>query len=173
MGEVYNAVDTRLGRTVATKIIREPNADTRQRFRCEARAISSLNHPLICGLYDVGQHDGIDYLVMEYLEGETLAARLKKSALPLTEVLQIGREIVGALDFLFASRVEAIACKALRYAHFSAPPGLGCALTPRRVPHRVFTNANARATASSAAQEAGRAFQSCSASCKFVSAASL
>src|SRR5215469_14547162 len=77
MGEVYKALDTRLGRTVAIKIIREPNADTRQRFQREARAISSLNHPLICGLYDVGEQDGIDYLVMEYLEGETLASRLK------------------------------------------------------------------------------------------------
>lgn len=62
MGDVYKAVDTRLRRTVAMKIIREPNEDKRRRFEREARAISSLNHPQICGLYDEGQHDGIDYL---------------------------------------------------------------------------------------------------------------
>jgi serine/threonine protein kinase len=98
MGEVYKAVDTRLGRTVAVKIIRDPNADTRKRFQREARAISSLNHPLICGLYDVGEQDGIDYLVMEYLEGETLAARLKKGPLPLADLLRIGGQIAEALD---------------------------------------------------------------------------
>jgi serine/threonine protein kinase len=80
------------------KIIREPNADTRRRFEREARAISSLNHPLICGLYDVGRHDAIDYLVMEYLEGSTLAARLKKGPLPLAEVVRIGGHVVEALE---------------------------------------------------------------------------
>src|SRR3974377_1479260 len=76
MGEVYKGRDTRLGRTVALKIIRKTDAEAHQRFQREARAISSLNHPLICGLYDVGEQGGIDYLVMEYVEGQTLAARL-------------------------------------------------------------------------------------------------
>ena len=85
MGEVYRAKDTRLGRTVAIKILPQGLAETpeiRQRFEREARAISSLNHPHICALYDVGRHEGTDYLVMEYLEGETLAARLEKGPLP-------------------------------------------------------------------------------------------
>ena len=79
MGEVYRARDTRLDRTVAIKVLPDhlaANPDLRQRFEREARAISSLNHPHICALYDVGHEDGIDYLVMEYLEGETLADRL-------------------------------------------------------------------------------------------------
>jgi eukaryotic-like serine/threonine-protein kinase len=85
MGEVYRARDTRLGRTVAVKILPTHLADdpeARQRFDREARAISSLNHPNICTLYDVGHQDGSDFLVMEYLEGETLADRLQKGALP-------------------------------------------------------------------------------------------
>src|SRR5579863_3300960 len=81
MGEVYRARDTRLDRTVAIKILSahlSSDADARQRFDREARAISSLNHPNICTLHDVGHHDGTDYLVMEYLEGVTLADRLEK-----------------------------------------------------------------------------------------------
>src|ERR1700722_11217983 len=79
MGEVYRARDTRLDRSVAVKILPShlsENSDAKQRFDREARTISSLNHPNICTLYDVGHQDGIDYLVMEYLEGETLADRL-------------------------------------------------------------------------------------------------
>jgi serine/threonine protein kinase len=81
MGEVYRARDTRLGRTVAVKILpshRSSNPEAKQRFEREARAISSLNHPHICTLYDVGHQDGTDFLVMEFLEGETLADRLRK-----------------------------------------------------------------------------------------------
>ncbi len=81
MGEVYKARDTRLDRTVAIKLLLAHVADDpdlRQRFEREAKTISSLNHPHICTLHDIGQQDGIDYLVMEYLEGETLAARLTK-----------------------------------------------------------------------------------------------
>src|SRR5271168_1748863 len=80
MGEVFRARDTRLDRTVAIKILTQGLADTpeiRQRFEREARAVSSLNHPHICALYDVGHQDGIEYLVMEYIEGETLAKALK------------------------------------------------------------------------------------------------
>src|SRR5574338_358898 len=88
MGEVYKARDTRLDRTVAVKILPPHlSADPllKQRFEREARAVSSLNHPHICVLHDVGQQDGTDYLVMEYLEGETLAARLAKGRLPLDQ----------------------------------------------------------------------------------------
>ncbi len=86
MGEVYRARDTRLDRSVAIKILPahlSENAESRQRFEREARTISSLNHPNICTLHDVGQQDGVDFLVMEFLEGETLADRLKKGPLPL------------------------------------------------------------------------------------------
>jgi serine/threonine protein kinase len=100
MGEVYKGRDTRLGRIVALKIIREPDAEARQRFQREARAISALNHSLICSLFDVGQQDGIDYLVMEYFEGETLAARLKKGPMAIEETLRIGAQIAEALAAL-------------------------------------------------------------------------
>src|SRR3954465_7477865 len=81
MGEVYRAKDTRLERTVAIKVLPShltANLDSRQRFEREAKAISSLQHPHICTLFDVGSQDGVDFLVMEYLEGETLAERLRK-----------------------------------------------------------------------------------------------
>jgi eukaryotic-like serine/threonine-protein kinase len=101
MGEVYRAKDTRLGRDVAIKILpKEMSADPvrKQRFEREAKTISSLNHPNICTLHDVGSQDGVDYLVMECVEGETLAKRLEKGPLPLEQVLRIGQEIAGALD---------------------------------------------------------------------------
>jgi Tol biopolymer transport system component len=101
MGEVYKARDTRLDRTVAVKILpAHLSADPllRQRFEREARAVSSLNHPHICTLYDVGQQDGTDFLVMEYLEGGTLAHRLEKGPLPLDQVLKFGTQIADALD---------------------------------------------------------------------------
>jgi serine/threonine protein kinase/Tol biopolymer transport system component len=101
MGEVYRARDTRLDRTVAIKILTQGLADTpevRQRFEREARAVSSLSHPHICVLYDVGNQDGIEYLVMEYLEGETLAARIAKSPLSTAELLRYASQIADALD---------------------------------------------------------------------------
>jgi len=101
MGEVYRARDTRLDRTVAVKILPahlSTNAEARQRFDREARAISSLSHPNVCHLYDVGMHDGTSYLVMEYLEGETLADRLSKGPLPLDQVLKYGIEICDGLE---------------------------------------------------------------------------
>ena len=101
MGEVYRARDTRLERTVAIKVLPQHLAHTseaRQRFEREARAVSSLNHPHICVLHDVGSQDGTEYLVMEYLEGETLSARLEKGPLPLDVVLRYGVEIADALD---------------------------------------------------------------------------
>jgi eukaryotic-like serine/threonine-protein kinase len=101
MGEVYRACDTRLDRTVAVKILPAHlscNPEAKQRFEREARAISSLNHPNICTLYDVGHQDGIDYLVMEFLEGQTLADRLLKGPLPLEQMLKCGIEICEGLE---------------------------------------------------------------------------
>src|ERR1039458_1508739 len=101
MGEVYRARDTRLDRTVAIKVLLKhlsANPEAKERFEREARAISSLNHPHICTLYDVGHQDGIDFLVMEYLEGESLAQRLKKGGLPLKELLKVGIEVCEALE---------------------------------------------------------------------------
>jgi serine/threonine protein kinase len=101
MGEVYKARDTRLDRIVAIKVIPEhlsSQPHSRERFEREARAISSLSHPHICPLFDVGHQNGIDYLVMEYLEGETLAQKLQKGPLPLGQVLRYAIEIADALD---------------------------------------------------------------------------
>ena len=101
MGEVYRARDTRLDRMVALKVLPghlSANEELRQRFDREARTISQLSHPHICALYDVGHQDGIDYLVMEYLEGETLTDRLSKGTLPTEQVLRYGIQIADALD---------------------------------------------------------------------------
>jgi len=101
MGEVYRARDTRLGRDVAIKILpAQFSADPvrKQRFEREAKTISSLNHPHICTLHDIGSQDGADYLVMECVEGETLAKRLEKGALPLEQVLKYGMQVADALD---------------------------------------------------------------------------
>jgi len=100
MGEVYRARDTRLGRDVAIKVLPahlSSNPDLRQRLDREAKAISSLNHPHICTLYDVGSQDGVDFLVMEHLEGETLADRLHRGAMPMAEALKTAIEIADAL----------------------------------------------------------------------------
>jgi serine/threonine protein kinase len=101
MGEVYRAQDTRLDRTVAIKILTQGLTNTpelRQRFEREARAVSKFNHPHICALYDVGNQDGIEYLVMEYLQGETLAARIEKGPLPPADLLRYASQIADALD---------------------------------------------------------------------------
>jgi eukaryotic-like serine/threonine-protein kinase len=101
MGEVYRAKDTRLSRDVAIKILpKEMCADAarKQRFEREAKTISALNHPNICVLYDVGCQDGVDYLVMECVEGETLAKRIEKGPLPLEQLLKYGTQIAEALD---------------------------------------------------------------------------
>jgi len=102
MGEVYRARDTRLDRTVAIKVLAahlSASPELKQRMEREARAISSLNHPHICHLYDLGSQDGADYLVMEYLEGETLADRLRKGAVALPEIYKIGIAVSDALAF--------------------------------------------------------------------------
>ena len=101
MGEVYKAKDTRLDRTVAIKVIPShiaADSDIRERFEREARAVSSLNHPNICTLHDIGSQDGVQFIVMEHIEGETLGDRLKKGALSLEEALRYGGEVTDALD---------------------------------------------------------------------------
>ena len=100
MGEVYKARDTRLNRTVAIKVLpaHDAGAESRVRLEREARAISSLDHPNICALYDVGQHDDAFFIVMQYLEGQTLAERLKKGPLPIDVALRLAIEIAGALE---------------------------------------------------------------------------
>src|SRR5579864_913125 len=101
MGEVYRARDTRLDRLVAVKTVRSDLAqsqEARERFEREARTISRLSHRHICALYDVGHAEGIEYLVMELLEGETLAKMIAKGPLPIAKALGLGVEIAGALS---------------------------------------------------------------------------
>jgi len=101
MGEVYRARDTRLERTVAIKVLPAHLAsdpERRQRFEREARAISSLNHPHICTIHDIGSQDGVDFIVLEYLEGETLEARLRKGPLPMAEALRCAVQVAAGLD---------------------------------------------------------------------------
>ncbi len=101
MGEVYRARDERLGRDVAIKVLAPEfveESDRRARLEREAKTVSALNHPNICTLYDLGREDGLDYLVMEYLEGETLAEQLEAGPLPIDRVLSLGAEVASALD---------------------------------------------------------------------------
>ena len=101
MGEVYRARDKRLERTVAIKVLGPDlsgNPEYRQRFEREARTVAALSHPHICPVYDIGAHEGLDYLVMEYLEGDNLASRIAKGALPIEEALRYAIQIAGALD---------------------------------------------------------------------------
>jgi serine/threonine protein kinase len=101
MGEVYRAQDTRLDRTVAIKVLPQhlsESPELKQRLEREARAISSLQHPSICTLHDIGSEDGLDFLVMEYLEGETLAVRLERGPLAMDELLTVGTAIADALE---------------------------------------------------------------------------
>ncbi len=101
MGEVYKAKDTRLDRIVAVKVLPATfalNDDIKARFEREAKTISSLNHPNICTLYDVGKQDGLDYLVMEFIEGETLSEKIKQGPIPMKEFLEISIQIADALD---------------------------------------------------------------------------
>jgi serine/threonine protein kinase len=108
MGEVYRAKDTRLDREVAIKVLPQHlsrSPEFKQRFDREARAISALTHPNICTLHDVGHQDGVDFLVMELLEGETLAQRLLKGPMPMDQVLRCGVEVASALDAAHRSGV--------------------------------------------------------------------
>src|SRR2546423_10798024 len=122
MGEVYRARDTRLERTVAIKILPQELSNDpirKQRFEREAKAISSLNHPHICVLHDVGHQDGIDYLVMECVEGETLAKRLEKGPLPLEQVLRFGAQIA---DALYKAHRSGVVHRDLKPGNIMLPP---------------------------------------------------
>ena len=108
MGEVHKAHDARLNRDVAVKTCLlgvDATAEGRARFEREARAVAALSHRHICTVFDVGSHDGLDYLVMEYLEGETLAARLTRGALPLDEALRHARQMADALAAAHAAGI--------------------------------------------------------------------
>ena len=101
MGEVYRALDTRLNRTVAIKVLATrltTDRESRERFEREARIIAALEHPHICPLYDVGTQNGVDFLVMQYLEGQSLAERLARGVLPLDQALRYSIELARALD---------------------------------------------------------------------------
>lgn len=122
MGEVYAARDTRLKRTVALKVLRTGLADrpdVRRRFEREAHAISALNHAHICSLYDIGEQDGVAYLVMEYVEGVTLAERLRKGPLPFEQVLAYGSQIA---DALVAAHSRGIVHRDLKPANIMVTP---------------------------------------------------
>ena len=125
MGEVYRAHDTRLQRTVAIKVL-PPQAGAgrppAERFIREARAVAALNHPNICTLYDVGNHDGVDFLVMEFLEGETLAARLRRGPLSIADAIRIAIEIASALDGAHGS---GIIHRDLKPGNIILTPGVG------------------------------------------------
>src|SRR5687767_447561 len=101
MGEVYRALDTRLNRTVAIKVLSSDvrgDPERRRRFQREAQAVAALSHPHIGSLHDIGEHDGTDFLVLELVEGETLAARLEERPLTVSEALVYGEQIAQALD---------------------------------------------------------------------------
>jgi eukaryotic-like serine/threonine-protein kinase len=118
MGEVYKSRDTRLDRTVAIKVLPEHIAkrtDLRARFEREARAVAGLNHPHICVLHDIGSQDGSDFMVMEFMEGETLGARIEKGALPLDQAIKLGTQIADALDRAHRAGVTGIARQRLRW----------------------------------------------------------
>jgi eukaryotic-like serine/threonine-protein kinase len=153
MGEVYKARDTRLDRIVAIKILLAPLAadpQFRERFDREARTISQLDHPDICALYDVGEQDGTSFLVMQYLEGETLADRLAKGAIALDQALQYASQIAGALEKAHRAGVvhrdlkpgnvmlTRSGAKLLDFGLAKAPPpgaGAGLSMLPTTPPH--------------------------------------
>ena len=125
MGEVYRGRDTRLGRTVAIKLLNAElsgDAISRERFEREARSIAALTHPHICTVHDVGSHEGNAFLVMELLEGQTLAARLAraKGGLPLTEALSIATHVAEAPAFAHRHHITH---RDIKPRHHARPPG--------------------------------------------------
>src|SRR5260221_393470 len=132
MGEVYRALDTRLDRTVAIKVLAShlsSSPELKQRMEREARSISCLNHPHICQLYDLGSQDGTDFLVMEFLEGETLAERLKKGVLPLYEMVTGKRPFGGKSQISLASSILEKDPDPVSAVNPSTPPALEHVLT--------------------------------------------
>jgi serine/threonine protein kinase len=129
MGEVYRARDTRLERAVAIKILPglfSSDSLRRQRFEREAKTISSLNHPHICVLHDIGHQDGVHYLVMELVEGPTLAVRIQSAAIPLDEVLLIAKQIADALEYAHEHEIVHRDLKpSLRWRDFITPGQMG------------------------------------------------
>ena len=116
MGVVYAAVDEQLQRAVAVKVLRHDsatNATARERFQREARLAASVNHPNICQLYEIGEADGLPFIAMERLDGEALAARLNRGAMPVAETIRIGLEVLGALEALHRRGITPVACVVL------------------------------------------------------------
>ena len=131
MGEVYKARDTRLGRTVALKVIANGlgnQSELRRSFAAEARAIAALNHPHICTLYDTGQHEGTEFLVLEYLEGESLAQRLRRGPLPVKELLRTATEIAEALAYAHRRDIIHRDLKPANVHSWPAPAGQSCSI---------------------------------------------
>jgi len=147
MGEVYRARDTRLDRTVAIKVLPaelSANVERRQRFEREARIISSLNHPHICALYDIGHQEAVDYLVLEYLEGEALSSRLERGPVPPEQVLRYGIEIADALD---KAHRQGVTHRDLKPGNIMLTRhGASCltSVSPRCCPNRQHSNSRAR-----------------------------
>jgi eukaryotic-like serine/threonine-protein kinase len=136
MGEVYRALDTRPDRTVAVKILPRHFSDDeapRLHFEHEAKVISSLNHPNICTLHDVGRQDGVEFIVMENAESESLGERLEKGALPPSQVLQYGAQIAGALDKPQGNGVTSGKMHGIRKADFRIEFPLFSEFTPTRL----------------------------------------
>src|SRR4029453_16641056 len=152
MGEVYKARDTRLDRHVALKVLSPDAANDppgRARFAHEARAIARLSHPRICALHEMGHQDGVDFLVMEYLEGETLAARLRKGPMPLTQALRTAVEIAEGLA---AAHAQGIVHRDLKPSNVMLTAGGGGAVD--------FGLARLRAPVGSGLSPSSRAFPS-------------
>jgi len=156
MGEVYRATDTRLGREVAIKMLPPElahNMEFRRRFGHEARTISNLSHPHICTLYDIGRQDDRDYLVMEYLEGESLSARVARGQLPLQEALRVAREKMtsGAYDLIVLDEiiyaidyagVQLVTVEDVLGLIDAKPPSLHLILTGRNAPQALIDRAD-------------------------------
>jgi len=119
MGKVYTALDTRLDRQVVLKVLSNlsDRNDLRDRFVREARVVANLNHPHICALYDIGHQEGIDFLVLEHLEGQTLASRLAKGRIPVNDIINYSLDITDALREAHSKRFIHRDIKACQHIH--------------------------------------------------------